>query len=79
MQVPRAHNATHTSSEHGAGSRARLLPQGFTGFVDSSPEQGMSGGAVVDLPVRPVGHESKSSLGIGGSIVLLNPQLAAMV
>lgn len=82
MQLPKApDNATHTSSAHGAGSRSVLHPQDVAGFVDTSPEQGMSGGAVVDLQCGLWGiTESKSTFGgVGGSFVLLSPTVMAMV
>ena len=81
MQNPKAHgDATRTSFEHGAGSIARLSPHDVTGFVDASPEQGMSGGAVVDLQCGLWGiTKSKSAWGVGSSFVVLNPAVVAMV
>ena len=82
LQLPTAlDTAKHASSdERGAGSRTTLLPHKAAGFVDISPERGMSGGAVVDLQCGLWGMtESKSLGGVGGSFVLLNPNVVAMV
>ena len=81
MQLPDApENTTRASLERGAGSRAGLLLQSDTGYVDTSPEQGMSGGAVVDLQCGLWGiTKSKSLWRVGGSFVLLNPAAVAMV
>ena len=43
-----------------------------TGYLDNSPEQGMSGGAVVDLHCGLLGIiKAKSVLGVGGELVRL--------
>jgi hypothetical protein len=67
LQLPREPQAAATLVlyAHGAAQQRIILP-GSTGYVDISPERGMSGGAVVDLQCGLRGiSETKSVFGVG--------------
>ncbi len=51
-----------------------------TGYLDGSPEIGMSGGAVVDLRCGLLGIiKAKSPLGVGGELVRLTQPVVGRV
>jgi hypothetical protein len=49
------------------------------GFVDITPEQGMSGGAVVDLDCGLIGIIEGRGNGVGGSFVRMTEEVRSMV
>jgi hypothetical protein len=61
-------------------ARPVLRAAGSVGYLEASPEEGMSGGAVVDMQCGLWGiTEAKSEFGVGGAFVLLSQTVVAMV
>jgi hypothetical protein len=60
--------------------QAKQEPFSPKGFVEGSPEKGMSGGAVVDMRCGLWGiTRAKSLWGVGGAFVRLTPEVAALL
>jgi hypothetical protein len=83
IQYPGALNINYTTlqllsstaaASAGAGSEGAALPlASYQGYLDTVPEQGMSGGAVVDLHCGLLGIiKGKSPRGVGGELVRLS-------
>jgi len=82
LQHPQATNASQlTSGGVNAPREYALFPTPSSkGFVDITPESGMSGGAVVDMACGLWGiTERKSSFGMGGAFVRLTDSLVTLV
>ena len=90
IQYPRALDISNTTtvqllsaapSSAGASGEGAALPlASYQGFLDTVPEQGMSGGAVVDSQCGLLGvTESRSAFGEGGAFVRLSPGVAQHV
>ena len=90
MQTPRPLNITNAttlqllsgaSASSAAGSEgAALTPDSYQGYLDTVPEQGMSGGAVVDSQCGLLGvTESRSVYGDGGAFVKLSPSVVQRI
>ena len=72
--------STSPSSAGASGEGAALPLASYQGFFDTVPEQGMSGGAVVDSQCSLLGvTESRSIYGEGGTFVRLSPSVAQRV
>ena len=72
--------STSPSSTGASGEGAALPLASYQGFFDTVPEQGMSGGAVVDSQCGLLGvTESRSIYGEGGTFVRLSPSVAQRV
>ena len=84
-QPPKLTNATleqtATTSSPGTGSESAGLPRaGNQGFLDIVPEEGMSGGPVVDSQCGLLGVTGRKSLfGEGGAFVSLSPSIVQKI
>jgi hypothetical protein len=90
MQTPLALNISNattvqllssTAASPAAGSEGAALPLGsYQGFLDIVPEEGMSGGAVVDSQCGVLGvTERRSVFGEGGAFVKLSPNVVQRI
>jgi hypothetical protein len=91
IQCPLALNISNTttvqllstvpSSASASGEGGADLPlASYQGFLDTVPEQGMSGGAVVDSQCGVLGvTESRSIFGEGGVFVRLSPSVVQRI
>lgn len=91
MQTPQALNITNATTVQllssaaaypaAAGSEGAALPlDSYRGYLDTVPEQGMSGGAVVDSQCGLLGvTESRSVFGEGGAFVKLSPSVVQRI
>ena len=91
MQTPLALNITNATtvellsgaaaSSAAAGSEGAALPlDSYQGYLDTVPEQGMSGGAVVDSQCGLLGvTERRSAYGAGGGFVKLSPSVVQRI
>ena len=73
LQLPGPASAgTALARVHGSGAAPTLRPAGSVGYLEASPEEGMSGGAVVDMQCGLLGVNEARSIGTGGSFVLFS-------
>ena len=73
LQLPGPASAgTALARVHGSGAAPTLRPAGSVGYLQASPEGGMSGGAVVDMQCGLLGVNEARSIGTGGSFVLFS-------
>ena len=91
MQTPQALNIANATTVQllssaaappaAAGSEGAALPlDSYQGFLDTVPEEGMSGGAVVDSQCGLLGvTESRSVYGEGGGFVKLSPSVVQRI
>ena len=91
MQTPLPLNVTNATTEQllsgaaassaAAGSQGTALPlESYQGFLDTVPEEGMSGGAVVDSQCGLLGvTEKRSVFGEGGGFVKLSPSVVQRI
>jgi hypothetical protein len=69
-----------TTSSAGTATTAKLPQASYQGYLDIVPEQGMSGGPVVDSQCGLLGvTESRSIYGEGGSFVKLSPSVVQRI
>ena len=79
IQHPNNKSASSASPPDSWASTS-LRPPSSTGFVDHTPEQGMSGGAVVDMKCRLWGITERQSVnGMGGQFVRMTKKTVARI
>ncbi len=79
FQTPDSETSPQSSSQKLLFNTSLPSHASSRGFVDITPEQGMSGGAVVDLDCGLIGIIEGRSYGVGGVFVRMTEEVRSMV